>query len=270
MCAVAGSVVVLLMLTAVTATAADEPAIAVPFPVGERLSYGVSWMGIHCGRMDILSFSEAQEDGKPVYRIVVFARTTKFFDGIYRVRTRLDSHFDPIRMTSVRYEEDSLEKKRHKHEVWLFDPTTGTVSRTKDGEIITIPGGVKRAYDPLAFIFRLREVATKDGSESVLALMTSKGAVETVARVTETRTIRTKMGRSPAMAVVPDPRDRMLFSKSGAMVVWVEKAEPRRPCRIEFDLSFGKLVANLTHVEQVDGPDALLEWAGWTEREERD
>jgi hypothetical protein len=79
--------------------------------------------------------------------------------------------------------------------------------------------------------------------------MTTRGAVETLARAIEADRVRTKVGPCDAIAVVPEPRDGMMFSKSGSMVVWIEKTEPRRPCRIEFDLSFGKLVANLESVE---------------------
>lgn len=255
------------ILAVAAAGAAEVPAPAAtvpePFPVGEQLSYAVSWMGIHCGRMDILSFAEPRAEGAPTYRIVVFARTTKFFDGINKVRTRLDSFFDPVAMTSVRYEERSLEKKRRKQETWIFDVETGSVSRTKNGEVSTIEVGAERAYDPLAFIFRLRETAGEVGDSAVLALMTSKGAVETVARTTEAREVRTKLGRCDAVAVVPEPQDRMLFSKSGAMVVWVETDPPHRPCRIEFDLSFGKLVANLAGVEALEGPELPPEWAQW-------
>ena len=252
---------------AAAAGAAEVPApalmIPAPFPVGEQLSYAVSWMGIHCGKMDILSFAEPRAEGAPTYRIVVFARTTKFFDGVHKVRTRLDSFFDPAAMTSVRYEEHSLEKKRHKVEIWTFDAESRTVSRTKNGEASTIEVEAERAYDPLAFIFRLRETAGEVGDSSVLELMTSKGAVETVARTTEAREVRTKRGRCDAVAVVPEPQDRMLFSKSGAMVVWVETDPPHRPCRIEFDLSFGKLVANLAGVEALEGPGLPPEWTWW-------
>ena len=115
------------------------------------------------------------------------------------------------------------------------------VVRTKNGEMTRIPIEVDRAFDPLAFIFRLRTMDTEIGDEIVLGLMTSKGAVETVARVTKHKKIRTKMGKCEAAAVVPEPRDEMMFSKSGSMVVWIDRAEPHRPCKIEFDLSFGNL-----------------------------
>ena len=83
-----------------------------PFPVGETLGYAVSWMGIRCGHMDITSFTETDAEGREIYRIALHAQTTKFFDGIYRVRSRLDSFVDPERMASFRYEEHALEKKK--------------------------------------------------------------------------------------------------------------------------------------------------------------
>jgi hypothetical protein len=102
------------------------------------------------------------------------------------------------------------------------------------------------------------------GRERVLNLMTSRGVAETVARVTELDEVRTKLGRCDAAAVVPEPRDRMMFSKSGSMVVWLERSPPHRPCRIEFDLPFGKLVAKLEAIGRSKGLDIEKEWTVWS------
>jgi hypothetical protein len=234
-----------------------------PFPVGERLTYAVSWVGIRCGSMEIVSFVDRSAQDHPIYRIVVFARTSRFFDGIYRVRSRLDSFFDPVRMSSVRYEERGLEKKKRKDEIWLVDDRASEVIRTKNGETTRIPIDVERAFDPLAFIFRLRTMPLDLGQVMTLGLMTSRGVAETDARVTELKDVKTKRGRCDAASVVPEPRDKMMFSKSGAMWVWLERADPHRPCKIEFDLSFGKLVASLEEVEEIDTVDVESEWAAW-------
>jgi len=241
------------------------------FPVGERLSYAITWLGVHCGEMEITSFVESGAGAGPIYRIVVFARTTKFFDGVYRVRSRLDSFFDPRRVTSIRYEENSVEKKKRKSEIWQVDLETMEIARTRNGEETRFPIEVERANDPLAFIYRLRTMKTEVGAENVLGLMTSKGAVETVARVREHKTIRTKMGKCDAAAVVPEPRDKMMFSQSGSMVVWIDRHEPHRPCRIEFDLSFGALSAILKSAEEAPEGGVTADWETWgdSKRESR-
>lgn len=229
----------------------------------ERLSYAVSLMGVYCGNMEINSFVETGSDGRPVRRIAVLVRTSKFFDGIYRLRSRIDSFIDPQRMTSIRYEEHSLEKKKRKDEVWVVDGEAMEVVRTKDGEITTIPIETDRAFDPLAFIFQLRTIGLDEGDEMVLGLMTSRGVLDTVARVTKIKKIRTKMGKIEAAAVVPEPQDKMMFSKSGSMVVWIELAEPHRPCKIEFDLSFGTLVASLKGFDPAPEGPVETDWENW-------
>jgi hypothetical protein len=239
----------------------------VPFPVNEKLNYAVSWMGIRCGQMEIVSFTEPAPGGKLNYRIVVLMRTSRFFDGIYRVRSRLDSFFDPALMSSVRYEERSLEKKKRKEDLWLVDTEKRVVVRTKNGDVSEIPIEVDRAFDPLAFVFRLRTIDPKVGGETVLGLMTSKGAVETVVRIKEQKSVRTKMGKCDAVAMVPEPRDEMMFSKSGSMVVWIDRDEPNRPCRIEFDLSFGTLVASLKSAAAGGPTDVFEDWENWGEDE---
>ena len=233
------------------------------YPVNERLSYAISWSGIHCGEMQITSYIDKEAAGGPINRIVVLVRTTKFFDGVYRLRSRLDSYFDPRRMTSIRYDENSLEKKKRKNETWIVDLEAMEIVRTKNGEETRLPIEVDRANDPLAFIYRLRTMDTKIGQENVLGLMTSKGAVETVARVTRHKKIKTKMGKCDAASVVPEPRDEMMFSKSGSMVVWIDRQAPHRPCKIEFDLSFGSLTASLRNAEEVAEGGVTADWESW-------
>lgn len=234
-----------------------------PYPINEQLTYAVSWGGIHCGEMQITSFRERGPDGGFTYRIVVLIRTTRFFDGIYRVRSRLDSYFDPVLMSSVRYEERSREKKKQKEDVWVVDLEGLEVVRTKNGETTKVPIDVDSALDPLAFIYRLRTMDTDVGEEQILNLMTSKGAMETAVKATEHKTVRTKMGKCAAVAMVPEPRDEMMFSKSGAMVVWIDREKPHRPCRIEFDLSFGTLVASLRTAAAADRDDVFEDWENW-------
>ncbi|MCU0304283.1 MAG: DUF3108 domain-containing protein [Thermoanaerobaculales bacterium] len=254
---------VVILMAAAGLVGAEQPAAqdGDPYPIGERLSYSVWWMGMHCGEMEISSWREPATEGPPTIRITVLARTTPFFDGVYRVRSRLDSFVDPVRGASFRYEEHSTEKKRTKNDVWVVSEDRTRIVRTRDGETTVIPVEVEDAFDPLAFIFRLRTIGLEPGTEQTLGLMTSRGAVETVARVTERDRVKTPAGRCDAVAIVPEPRDRMMFSKSGSMIVWVDRAAPHRPCRIEFDLAFGKLSARLRSVEAADGE--IADWRTW-------
>jgi len=241
---------------------ADEPPAAAappPFPVDEFLSYNITYLGIHCGAMTLSSYTENQ-DGTPIYRIELAARTSKFFDGVYRVRVRIESAYSAERASSLSYHHHGEEKGEHKDELWQVDFAASEVHRTRSGELTTFPLSADAVVDPLSFVYRMRVLLSAAGERAALAMMTSGGAVETVAEVVETRTVKTPLGSREVLVVVPRPRQDELFSKKGRMEIWVGADERRLPFRVVFDLPFGKLVARLEEVDdRASGHDLLAD-----------
>jgi hypothetical protein len=224
----------------------DPPARPV-IPLDGTLHYGVSWAGIHCGTMTLESSVEEGADG-PLYQIVMTARTSKFFDAIHRVRSRIVSVFSAERMSSVSYHERSEEGKKSKDSLWLVDFDQSRVVHTENDEQEIIAIDSLQVYDPLAFTYRVRLLLDEPGDQVVLAMVTSDGDMETVAEAVEVRRISTPFGKREALRIVPRPKDEILFSKEGSMSIWVATDDTRLPYRIVFDLSFGKLVAKLKTV----------------------
>jgi len=240
-----------LAVSAVAGMPADDrpPATAMaPFPLDEFLRYNVSYLGIHCGAMTLSSYTENQ-DGKPIYRIDLAARTSKFFDGVYRVRVRIESTYSAERASSLSYRHRGEEKGEHKDELWQVDFATSEVHRTRNGKLTTFPLSTDGVVDPLSFVYRMRVLLSKAGERATLAMMTSDGAVETVAEVVEKRTVKTPFGAREVLVIVPRPQQDELFSKKGRMEIWVGADERRLPYRVVFDLPFGKLVARLEAID---------------------
>lgn len=224
-------------------SSAKEP----PVPVGEHLTYSVRYLGIHCGVMTLSSFADETSDG--LYHIVMEARTSSFFDGIYRVRVRIESEYDGARDSSLSYHHHGQEKGDTKDELWTVDFAAKEVRRTKDDEVTRIPISGDRVLDPLSFVYRMRRLLGKAGDRATLPMMTSDGDIDTVAEVTEKRSVKTPLGKREVLIVVPYPAKDELFSKKGKMEIWVGADDDRLPHRIVFDLPFGKLVAKLMKVE---------------------
>ena len=104
----------------------------------------------------------------------------------------------------------------------------------------------------------MRLLVSDVGQRATLALMTSRGAVNTVAEVVEKRAVKTPFGTRDVLVVVPRPEQEELFTKKGTMEIWVGADEQRLPYRVVFDLPFGKLIARLEKVEcRGDGQDLL-------------
>ncbi len=222
--------------------AADRPP---PFAVGEKLAYEVRYLGLHCGDMTLETFRG--DDGD--YRIVMTARTTPFFDSIHRVRMRLESWFDPDSGSSVRYRETSYEKDEVSIKEYRLDLEHGTVRELKDGEETDrFDIDVRPVHDPLAFIFRARDLLGIDGTPVVLNLIGSGKAAPVRVEIVDRRTTSTPSGRRPADVAVPRTTDQLLFSRKGEMQMWLSVGAERVPYRIAFDLAFGSLKAKLESV----------------------
>lgn len=245
-----------LFMMSLTGHAADGRGSAVeddrtPIPIDSLMHYGVSYAGVHCGSLTLESFVEDSGDG-PIYRIVMTARTSKFFDGIYKVRSRIESVYSASRMSSTRYHEHSVEKRKVKDKLYVVEFDESRVRRVEGDEEKLIPITSDQVYDPLSFLYRARLLVAEPGDEIILNMVTDHGDVATVAEAVETKTISTPFGRREALLVVPRPADEEMFSKKGTMNVWLSTDDRRIPYRIEFDLSFGRLVAKL---KKVDGQE---------------
>jgi len=236
--------------------AISQPASEPPFPLGQRLTYNIRFMGVHCGAMTLESFA-SEEGGETLYNVVMTARSSRFFDGIYRVRARIESWYSAESMSTVRYHNIRNEKKGHTDDLFELDLEAGEIVRTKNGnqELLTFEatGGV---YDPLAYLYKLRTMVGKPVDELALTLMTSDGAVETIADVVEKKQISTALGKREAVRVVPRPKDEMLFAKKGKLSVWYGTGETGIPYRVVFDLAFGKLTAKLKKIEELSPDEA--------------
>ncbi len=222
--------------------AADEPP---PFAVGEKLAYEVRYLGLHCGDMTLETFRG--DDGD--YRIVMTARTTPFFDSIYRVRMRLESWFDPDVGSSIRYRETSFEKDEVSIKEYRLDLEQGVVRELEDGEETErFDIHVRPVHDPLAFLFRARKLLGVDGMPVVLNLIGSGKAAPVRVEIVDRKTTSTPSGRRPADVAVPRTTDQLLFSRKGQMEMWLSVDQARVPYRIQFDLAFGSLKAKLESV----------------------
>src|SRR3989338_5007719 len=91
------------------------------FRVGERLTYGVRWMGVYVGQAT-LSVKEITElNGAQVYHIVSAARSNAFLDKIYKVRDEIHSYVDTKDLFSRKFEKHQREGKYKADEEIVYD-----------------------------------------------------------------------------------------------------------------------------------------------------
>ena len=221
----------------------------VPFLLGERLVYDIRWLGLKAGEMELETFREPATEGGRL-RIVMTASTTPFWDRVYRVRSRIDSFFDPQTMSSVRYLERTEEKGEVKRQEYVLDPRAGIVRNLSDAKERRLETDLRPLLDPLAYIYRMRRELGPGVDELQLNLVGSRSVESTTVTLVETTRTRAMGNWKLADVVVPSTDEGGLFSKSGTMTFYLARNAARTPYRMEFDLPFGKLVAVLQSIER--------------------
>lgn len=214
------------------------------FPTDGPWRYKVEYLGITCGHMTLESRREDYQ-GRPAYHVIMTARNSKFFNRIYRVDGRIESWVDAETLSSLAYISDISEKKRRKIRSYRVERERGVVVAERDGEATELAYEGGAALDPLAFVFRGRVLAGAPGSSFSLTLLTDKGALETVSKVTGERTVRTHEGKRDLIEIQPMTADGEMFSRKGEFAYWVDPGPERTLHKLDFKLGFGRLVASL-------------------------
>jgi hypothetical protein len=237
---------VLIVVSAGGSGSGDDCAtvVAQPIPTDGPYLYKVDFLGITCGHMVLESRSEVRA-GREVVHMIMTAWNSKFFNRIYRVDARIESWVDVQTRASVAYESVITEKGETEVTRYTIDPAEGVITAEENGEITTEPYDGEPALDPLAFIFALRAVADRADENVALRLFTSDGPIATTALVGGLEDRRTYRGRMPLLRVQPAPESGSMFSRKGEMVIWIEPGPERTLHRLDFRLSFGRLVADL-------------------------
>ena len=245
----------LALATALLTSAAPFAAAGVaPVPLDGPHHYRVSWLGMHCGDMTLES---AAVDGKPaMVQMVMTVRSTELFDKIYRVRSRIESVYNRQLGSTRRYHEKTTEKDGSKEDLWLVDARNGRARRTRNGKVEHFEIPTDGVHDPLAMLYRFRALAREAGDEAAVTVMTTRGAIEARATAERWERFDSPSGKVDALKVVQERVEDEEFGRGGGMTMWLSDDEARVPYRIEFDLPFGRLVAEL--VPEPDGEPASV------------
>lgn len=212
-------------------------------PLDDRLTYDISWLGVHCGEMTLESAPVA---GKPaLVKILMTVKSSEFFDAIYKVRAELESIYHQRRESTRRYHERSSEQDKSKDDLWVVHLASRRARRTLNGEVESFDLPEVGVHDPLALLYRIRSLARQPGDEISLLAMTSEGSVEARVSVERWERFDTGTGEVTGLKVVQQAVGDAEFARGGGMTLWLASDSRRTPQRIEFKLPFGTLVAQL-------------------------
>jgi len=216
-----------------------------PFPIGEKLSFRVSWINaIDAGSAD-LTVSHGDSKSKDLLRFELKALTNPNLIAGYDFKDEFISYFDPGLSAPRSFHKNFTEKSRVVDEKMEFDQVNRYVVVTRSKKIarkISIETGTQ---DPISSLYAMRSIMLKPGMTLSFPVMDGDRTYQLEARVIGQELITTKLGNFNSHRTEIRIRPVDSSSNERAIVVWFSTDQRRLPVLATVSLPVGSAVIEL-------------------------
>jgi len=218
---------------------------AVPFRVGESLTYDVTYSSyLVAGTATTTVQDKRSVPGATSYYIVVEGRPVPMLASLYRLYYKMDTLLDSVTLLPHRGSMHAEEGARKRTALTRFDRT----ARKGFFEVQTEPGGrlefdiPPQVQDGLSSLYVLRAMTFKPG-DTISLPVADEGLVYSVrANVTGSERLRVPLGEFDASVLkmtITDPAGQPAAANTA---IWLSNDARRLPLKMQADLAVGSFV----------------------------
>jgi hypothetical protein len=230
---------------------------AVPFSVGERLTYNVKlgWFNVGDGELAVLGVDSIR--GAPSYHLSMALTASAMF-GSVKVRDRFSSWMDVRTLASRRFIRDQHEHNYKSYREFEIYPEEKRWERTdEDKEGITLS---EAPLDEIAFLYWMRTLPLEVGeSYTFEGKYFKEDGNPVVLKVLRREEKETGAGRFDTIVVQPIIRTKGLFSEGGKAEVYLTDDEDRLMVYLRSEIPVaGSITLHLERIEGVPGRNTVV------------
>lgn len=221
---------------------------AVPFRVGETLTYDVSWSSFLVAGTAVMSVKEKRPSEKSTaYYIVVECRPVPIVGRLYTLYYKLDSLVDAYGLLSQYGSLYSEEGDRHRFTSTRFDRPGGraTFERRTDTTVSAVTPVPPQVQDGLAAFYALRGRAFKTGERLTIPVTDHQSLFTATVDVGTIEPVKVPFGQVSAWKLkltIADAANKLVRKD---IAVWVSNDARRMPVKVQAELAMGSFVLAL-------------------------
>jgi hypothetical protein len=203
---------------------------AVPFAVGETLSYDVSWSSyVTAGTATTTVKEKKPSFNSTAYYIVAEGRPTPLLSKLYSVYYKIDSLLDSFTLLPQRGSVYSEEGKRHRFKTTQFDRAAGKVEFATSAV----------TQDLLSSIYVLRAIPLRPGDTITMPVADNGINYKVQFDVGAAETVRTPMGDRQALKLRLSVFDSKNQPAGKNVAIWISEDARHLPVKLRADLPVG-------------------------------
>jgi hypothetical protein len=223
---------------------------AVPYAVGEELTYRATFSGIRAGTARMRVDGIELVRGRPAYHVVFSV------DGgvpLFRVHDRYESWIDVETLASLRHRQQISEGRYHRTTSYEIYPERAEYQKQGD----SVRASVSNPLDDGSFIYAVRTAGVNVGETRTDDRYFRPDKNPVVLTGLRRDTVTVGAGTFPATVVRPTIRTSGIFSDDGQAQVWFTDDANRYPVQVKAKFSKFTLTLSLESVKQGVGPSEL-------------
>ena len=229
---------------------------ALPFQVGEKLSYNVSWKIFDAGIATMTLVDRVWYQNEEMYKVNATVRSTGIVSTLFKVVDVFESFFHAKELCSYRIMKNILEGKRQRSTIVTFDRRSLT-ARMEDKDLAKPETGVKVVessipacvQDVISALYVVRTKNLKVGEQIHFPISDGGRTYDVVVEIQAQEEIRTPAGSFQTLRLEPRVFDG-LFRSRGRLFVWVTNDKVKMPVQLKARMNIGTITAALTQVDK--------------------
>jgi len=249
-----GFLIAMLLSFSTAALAQELPSLNEPvFKEGEELHYKLKYGIISAAEGTLkVEHTDFQFDGKPVYHLLAYGKTSSAFSLFYNVNNRYDSYIDKETYLPYFYAENIREGKYQRTDKVRFKQASRTITATKG----TFKGAVQ-TFDLLSAYYFARNLdlsSVKNGDSFKLTyFLHDEVATLGITYIGKER-ISTPLGTFNCLKFSPEIAPGRIFRKDSKLYLWVTDDGNRIPVKAKVDILIGSVTLELTGTKGLKYP----------------
>lgn len=221
----------------------------VPYTVGERLTYDVSWSSyVSAGTLVLDVQAKRPSFSSTAYYIVAEAQTGGLLANLYTLYYKADTLIDAYTMLPQRGSVFSREGGRQRMKITTFDhgKKQGRFEMQTASKMVKDLALGTATQDLLSAIYALRTIAPRAGEKFTMPVSDSGWLYQVVWTVGQPEAVKLASGQSvQALRVTPRATNEKGETVGAGSVLWLATDGSFKPVRLEAAAPVGRIVLSL-------------------------
>jgi hypothetical protein len=215
------------------------------FQAGEVLEYKLKYGFITAAEATIKVLnSDLKFDDKPVFNLVVDARTSGTFDIFYKIRDHYDSYIDRDNLTPYFYQENIKEANYKRQDKARFTQHTKKVVSNRG----TFTAPTDQTFDLVSAYYFSRSLdisKMKPGDLFKLNYFLGDNIHQLEIRYVGRETVKSKLGNIRCLKFSPSIEPGRIFRKDSNLYLWITDDGNRVPVKAQVEILVGAVTMEI-------------------------